>query len=548
MAMHPSSNEQVFEATVRELLGVGGVSVVEQEPASLLEAVLHGEGSQESALNLIVHAHVAHLILRVFTPFEKDPWTEELSAMAPRFSQGLQKCHDLLTKLPVPESVPPIYRIGGWHKVVPAEYGLNAWDDSTGYSFFHTEFSLQVLRDSITEAFLQIDEHRLPYEYMVDMKEDAPTTWRLLFVADVVERTVTRNESLTFENWRNLIDLCAAFIDMSEWQRNGISLASEWGEWMGGPPEDTTDIKYIKAPPTSKEFWAWEFGRVAVLYNKFDSLKFDRIDEFQDWPNGVIALSLLLGSGKPVEWTERWTGVIAACDNPDIEKRNPLPVTSGLYWLMHIGVLNVVRRMETQRHSVAAEGAATAPAQQALLLGSPTEIGKAVVEAQEQAEQLRLQKTTDELKQRLSPVWDMLPPDAQEHLVKAELHLKKLQFRDASLDYANSVEAALLEWLPNQKGVSWWPQTLGDLSGLAKRMTAPNPQVDRGLQEIKRWFDVKYATDLRNALEVLQTARLSRAHPGDRLPSAHKARKFALGIDQPSVFELILRFAKRWQG
>jgi hypothetical protein len=61
----PESNEQVFEATVREFLEIGGVTHLEQGPEALLQAIEHGEASRDSALNLIVQAHVAHLILDV---------------------------------------------------------------------------------------------------------------------------------------------------------------------------------------------------------------------------------------------------------------------------------------------------------------------------------------------------------------------------------------------------------------------------------------------------------------------------------------------------
>ena len=98
--MHPKNNEQVFDATVREMLEIGGVTNLEQPPDSLSEAIEHGEGTRDSALNFIVQAHVAHLISDVWLPFEKDPWTEQLGSMKPRFRQGLEMCHKLLIALP----------------------------------------------------------------------------------------------------------------------------------------------------------------------------------------------------------------------------------------------------------------------------------------------------------------------------------------------------------------------------------------------------------------------------------------------------------------
>jgi hypothetical protein len=547
MAMHPSSNEQVFEATVRELLGVGGVSVVEQEPASLLEAVLHGEGSQESALNLIVHAHVAHLILRVFTPFQKDPWTEQLESMTPHFIQALESCHKLLRQLPPPKNPRAAQTTGGWQSVIPVEYQLGDWDDLTGDFFYNGDFSIYILGDLLVELYPQGPEGRLGrlVKSTGEIKEETPTTWRRLFVADVIQRVVVAKNELPLDQWSLLVDLCANFMSASVYHGSGISLAGEWEE--NGTPVDTTDIEFIKAPVATKEFWAWQFGRVAALAHA-DDYPLQQIDNYGEWGNGVIAFSLLLGSGNPQDWNRRIVSAIVTSDNQRIKDVNDLRITSHLYWLMHIGVSNVIRQSEKPSPRLERELPAGPSESNALLLGSNTAIAEKIWELMELAERQKQGKVTNSLKQHVPQIWDMLPPDAQAHLVEAELNLGKRKLPDASLDYANSVEAAMSEWLPNQKGVSWWPQTLGDLSGLAKRMTAPNPQVDRGLQEIKRRFDVKYAAELRNALEVIQTARLSRAHGHQGSPRAHTARDVALGIDRTSVFELMLRFTKRWRG
>ena len=98
--MHPNNNEQVFDSTVRELLKIGGIDYLGQPPESLLQAVVHGEASEVSALNLIVQAHVAHLLIDVWAPFEKDEWTDHLDAIKSHLRQGLESCHDLLLALP----------------------------------------------------------------------------------------------------------------------------------------------------------------------------------------------------------------------------------------------------------------------------------------------------------------------------------------------------------------------------------------------------------------------------------------------------------------
>ena len=96
--MHPTNNKEVFEASVRQLLHVGNVTVVEQELPGLPESIEHGNAATDSLLNLIVRAHVAYLILHVSTPFDMDTWTERLSVMEPRLRQGIERCHQQLTQ------------------------------------------------------------------------------------------------------------------------------------------------------------------------------------------------------------------------------------------------------------------------------------------------------------------------------------------------------------------------------------------------------------------------------------------------------------------
>ena len=68
-----------------------------------------------------------------------------------------------------------------------------------------------------------------------------------------------------------------------------------------------------------------------------------------------------------------------------------------------------------------------------------------------------------------------------------------------------------------------------------------------GAEELKRRFDVRFAKDLAEAFDVFQVGRLPRAHGLKRTPFARKARQVALGVERTSVFELLLRFAKRWR-
>tara|TARA_Y100000310_G_scaffold313544_1_gene362009 strand:+ start:6197 stop:6475 length:279 start_codon:yes stop_codon:yes gene_type:complete len=70
--MHPVSNGEIFDTTVRELLATGGIVHVDQETDALLEAIAHGEGSVETALNLLAREFAVLLIGGVCVPFAVD--------------------------------------------------------------------------------------------------------------------------------------------------------------------------------------------------------------------------------------------------------------------------------------------------------------------------------------------------------------------------------------------------------------------------------------------------------------------------------------------
>jgi hypothetical protein len=340
-----------------------------------------------------------------------------------------------------------------------------------------------------------------------------------------------------------LVDLSAQLISDSRYHGSGYGLP--------GSDDDHTHIKGTGLSPSTKEFWAWQFGRVVALAHSIDYADFleGGDGEFGEWGNGVVALSLLLGSGRPVDWLGRWTGVVATCDFQSMQDDNDLTVTSHLFWLMHLGVENVTQRSVGQQPIVTTQCSALSPeSADVLLLGSSTEIAQQFKEIQDRADKLRLEDAIATVKNYLSEsIWDMLPTDAQDHLVDAELAFQKRDRRNASLDYANSVEAALLEWFPAPKGGGWWPRSLGDWTEMRREMTVPNPRGHR-FSAFKGRCDIKYASPLLGVLDAVRQARLSRAHPGPRLPATHKVREVVLSTEGTNVFELLLRFAKRWRG
>ena len=97
------TNQQIFDSCVRSMLDHCGVPLIDQPIQGLLESIAHGEGSVDTALNLAVVAHIAHLFLDVLVPIEEPQWTDALRSMRPKIENGLELCRDLLDRnLPDP--------------------------------------------------------------------------------------------------------------------------------------------------------------------------------------------------------------------------------------------------------------------------------------------------------------------------------------------------------------------------------------------------------------------------------------------------------------
>ena len=228
------------------------------------------------------------------------------------------------------------------------------------------------------------------------------------------------------------------------------------------------------------------------------------------------------------------------------EAANRLP-TSHLFWLMRLGFLNGLSMVEERKaHEISHSPKSTES--NMLMVGNPEELGKAIFAIQDDEEQHRVNQIEENPAECLGEIWDLLPEDSRDHLRDAEYSILHRRRKDASLDYANAVEVAISEWLAKPKHQRDWPQGLGDWMNRIRKMTLPKERRD-GLDSVLRnHFDAKYAAQLSEALQIFQRGRLSRAHPEHRPPLTRKAQEKALGNEQnPSVFELLLKFAKRWR-
>ena len=552
------NNQQIFDSCVRSVLDHCEVPQIDQPIEGLLESIEHGEGSVDTALNLVVAAHVAHLFLEVHLPIEEPEWTDALRRLKPGIEDGLELCRELLIK-----SLPNSARIGdktdrAWFAVIPQEYGMQPWMelkdsgllkcDMFGICFIRDGFLFQLKQQ---EPVKRIELSTLAREFgdsgsRIDSFVKRSTAWHRFVVADAIHAFLEEPKGLEWEEWCALVDLCSELMQ-------GAEPATE------SPMDDVwTPTSQIRQSPKSAEYWAWEFGRVAAMWPLVDKTTFDshESDYFYDWSNGLAALSLQLGaSGSDEDLFDRcWTGAAVASGlNSESGRRSAYPdeqsPSDPLFWLMRLGFLYGSRRVESSEPVLPARPVEPSESHP-LLLGSYEELGRAIEQARTAAEQEKKARIHGELAEKLGKIWGLLPTDSQDHLFKAELHLEQPEPRYASLEYATAVETALLEWLAPPRDQRDWPGELGKWADALRRMTSQK----RDRHELDRYFrqrfDPRHASALVRALDVLREARLPGAHGKQRPPYARKVQQVVFGDEHggqgPGVFELILRFAKRW--
>jgi hypothetical protein len=181
-------------------------------------------------------------------------------------------------------------------------------------------------------------------------------------------------------------------------------------------------------------------------------------------------------------------------------------------------------------------------------VGKDAGLGDALLHAIEAARQQREEQVAAELKEQLGVICERLPEDAFHHLFDAEQNMRRRKWRDASLDYANAVETALDDWLKMPNGAGPSATVLGDWTIILKKIARQSTSRSGHDRRIRQIYEPRYSKSLGEALDVIRQARVPRAHGVQRSPLAHKVQGIVLGLDQVGVFELILRFARRWQG
>ena len=546
------NNQRIFDDFVRHVLDRSGVPQSGLSIEGLLESIEHGEASVNAALNLIVVAHAVFIFLEVCTPIEEPEWTDALKALRPRIESGLQLCRRILAE-EHPDSLQaegaPSGLTNTWHCYVPTEYGLETWYELKDYPFFSTTTSEPYSwGDDYYMFIFKVGESSGQSEIGSRVKcLDSPgfgavsTTWHLYMVRDAI-RALEAYERIDWDSWCTAVELCSEMMS-----RNDL-VGVDYPDYEHG-----LDTSEIRLPPTSAEYWAWEFGRVAAMWSIVDKRFFvdgepSEYDAFAGWENGLAALSLLPGGTESSDDLIRtyWIGALCTWSSePGLDEIYPsaLQPFDHLLWLMRIGAVDGTLRLKA-KDSDASTTSSEPSGAEILMLGKPEQLARAMQEAQEYANQERERRIENELAERLGIVWNQLPPDTQEHLLDAKMNVEKRDRRRASQDYANAVEVALSEWLTNPENRRDWPRGIGQWGARLRRRT------NDGLNNhLSRRFDYRNASKLADALKVLEEARLPGAHGWRTSPLTRNAQEAVFGGEQgQSVFELILRFAKRWQG
>ena len=566
--MHPVSNGEIFDTTVRELLATGGIVHVDQETDALLEAIAHGEGSVETALNLLAREFAVLLIGGVCVPFavDRQAFIKFGTRVITQVEENRMNIASVLRKA-IADADSRVD--SAWTAFMSKPDGDESWDEFLRlripspdlFAWFVIGFeAFGRLRSGDRKGFLNV---------LSEIQELEPVpvgTWHRFLISDIIDQLFSDNETLTGNEWGALVDLCARFL-----------AESELAEYDPEPAD--VDRTTISAPQTSTEYWAWQFGRVAALGIAVDEIRDAEI--FEGWDNGLAALSLILGSGQPVDWViqRAWAGALVTwgANRGNWEDRDgnswfetkvgvpalPLEIvpTTHLYWIMRIGLLDAVDQLKGRGLAKPEMIADEPSAGNALMLGSYPELGKEIVgamvqnpnlgdallQAVELAGQRQEEQVTSGLKQRLGVIWDRLPEDARQHLIDAEHNRRQRKWRYVSLDYANATEAALSAWLDMPKGAQQSPTVLGQWATILKSMAGQSRNRSRDDQWLRQTYDPRVSKSLAHALDVLREARLPGAHGVPGSPLANKTRGVVLGLDRENVFELILRFARRRQ-
>ena len=390
--------------------------------------------------------------------------------------------------------------------------------------------------------------------------------WHRLFLTQLIHGTLASPSEMTWDEWAHALDFCAWLMETAGFLGRDIhELADEEHGHFGTS---------LRLPTDSKEHWAWEFGRIASLWPSVDKEMLNDLwsELFVGWPNGLAALSLIApnvdAANDDAEYL--WLGVLSVWDN---HKRDNFgrawPADSGnhltdlsLHWLSQLGYLDGSKELgkgstneEAGRSDIAPSPPTFQPISSeenanALPSELVEQLAQSLNDGRDYADAQRETTARQEIFARLGDIVDQLPDDAIDNIVRSEIAMSKRvadRPERVSLGYQQAVEIALEDWLPNSGTHSDWPgNDIGEWSRVVEGMTRDTEKKHRLDNELRRRFDASKAKQLGEALEVVRKLPVRDRHARQGPPRPQVVREYVLGTgSRPSIFEVILRFAKR---
>ena len=590
------TNQDVFDEYVRHVLEGTGVEYVESGLAGiekLIAEIQDGEATEASALKLIAIAHARLVFLVIHTPYEDSDWSLAMEDLGPKIGSQLDRCVSLME--PHLEGIELDALSMMFHEaavdVIAGMYGVPAFGQLAKKSLLPVPLVMGAVLYSLIltdRTNSQDDENaasppisksrlgRLAKHFHLNIEPNLRgfPSWYWHFIGHEITACLQAVESLPFQEWHDIVDYVADLMRQSEMDAD-YDKDNQHRQGVGS-----------NYPVWSTENWAWQFGRVASLYHLAEpdaeapvyaspaDVGFD-IELLLGWDNGLTALSLIAHGphlGRMQEPDQLLVGLLAVGHRgTEIDEENLgenaalLPLmqlpTSRLYWIMRQGYNEGAKDIQESAatNSVTATTATQSVPDVDALLGSidglEDEFSDVAINKSAEGENPVVtiaEEVETGLREALPNIWDKLPRDVQRYLKRAEQSLASppTVVTYPALEYAKAVEATLRILLskPQELRRNLWPGSrIGRWIEALEGMAGPLTEFDALQMNLRNQFDAAYAQDLGDSLKIVAENRNPDAHDEDEVSLPGLVRDTILGVGQsPSIFELILRFARKW--
>lgn len=539
------------------------------------------------------------------------PWFIQLLNRVPRIGSVLSKCEDLLKGLPdhdgrseseavariICEVLPSFFsnppmkklqakRLFSTDAVIIDSMLVVASNKDKNLSREKTEDAAAV-SDALTTGIGQLFS-RLALTIEPDLRHFP--SWHLYYFGHSLSARFDARSELAYSEWCSIVDFVADLMRQGAVWDN-TELDHEWG----------LEDKY---PVWSAEHWAWQFGRVASLFflaeKDFDKQEdFGLIEALTGWDNGLTVFAIIQEHVPYPDFVEKfnlWSGVYVSLYNEiggdqrlvnsedALAPYNQTP-KSRLYWIMRLGYLAGMENLRKEPSTTyvwknTGDGSESLEIEEITqptipALASKPEIAplqgthavhpvvdiervtETILEWHDSADYRKEQEISARLATHLGEITTTIAGDAMDALVAAEFAYSLSPIRRPrhfSLDYAKAVECALEDYLKRPRRQRNWPGS--DIGKWYRALTEDELRSESKFEKgqrrrlravIGKNFDMYYASDLAERLNVLRQLRVRDAHQDNRPPRPQVVREVVLGDgNSPSIFELILRFARNW--